>query len=75
MGVSEEVALQKLTNVMDRFAGAMTRVVNAYAETRNPERDVHRLATLFCNVTTLFCRLVTLFCRVTILFCMVATLF
>jgi hypothetical protein len=42
--VNGEVALQRLTDVMDHFAGAMMRVVNAYAESRNPQRDAHWLA-------------------------------
>jgi hypothetical protein len=44
MVLNGEIAFQKLTEVMDRFAGAMTRVVNAYADHRNPKRDTHWLA-------------------------------
>lgn len=42
--VSAEVALERLTGVMDHFAGAMTQLVNAYADARNPERDMYWLA-------------------------------
>jgi hypothetical protein len=39
----QEVALQELTSVMDRFAGAMMLLVMAYAHQRNAERDAHWL--------------------------------
>jgi hypothetical protein len=44
MAPNGEIAFQELTEVMDRFAGAMERVVHAYAHHRNPERDAHWLA-------------------------------
>jgi hypothetical protein len=43
MPPSPEVAFKELTDVMDRFAGAMAHVVRAYSHQRNPERDAHWL--------------------------------
>lgn len=44
MAVSPEVAQEKISSVMDRFAGAMKRVAEAYASNRNSERDTYWLA-------------------------------
>jgi len=44
MAVNPEVAREKISAVMDRFAGAMNRVTEAYAKHRTRERDVYWLA-------------------------------
>jgi len=44
MGISPEMAQEKIASVMDRFAGAMNRVAEAYARNRNSERDIYWLA-------------------------------
>ena len=44
MAVTPEIAQAKLSGVMDRFVGAMGRVVEAYAKNRNRERDIYWLA-------------------------------
>jgi hypothetical protein len=44
MAINPEIAQQKLAGVMDRYAGAVTRVAEAYAKNRNRERDIYWLA-------------------------------
>ena len=44
MGISPEVAKEKLSSVMDRFAGGVGRVVEAYGKNRSRERDTYWLA-------------------------------
>ncbi|HWP85748.1 MAG TPA: hypothetical protein VNN17_11190 [Terriglobia bacterium] len=44
MAVSPEIALERITSVMDRYAGAMKQVAEAYAKHRTPERDIYWLA-------------------------------
>jgi hypothetical protein len=44
MAVNPEMAQEQISAVMDRFAGAMTEVVGAYARNRTPERDTYWLA-------------------------------
>lgn len=44
MSLAEKQVLGELAGLMDRFAGAMHRVVRAYGERRNRERDIYWLA-------------------------------
>ena len=44
MAINPEIAQEKLAGVMDRYAGAVQRVVEAYAKNRNRERDIYWLA-------------------------------
>ena len=44
MAVSPEAAQEKISSVMDRYAGAMKRITGGYAAHRNRERDTYWLA-------------------------------
>ena len=44
MAINPEIANEKLAGVMDRYAGAVARVCDAYAKNRNRERDIYWLA-------------------------------
>src|ERR1041385_6400622 len=44
MAITPQAAQEKLSSVMDRYAGAVTRVCEAYAKNRTRERDIYWLA-------------------------------
>jgi hypothetical protein len=44
MAVSPEIAQKQISDVMDRFVGAMGRVVDGFVKNRNRERDIYWLA-------------------------------
>ena len=51
MAVNPEVAQERISSVMDRYAGAMKRVTGAYAANRNRERDTYWLALQMTKAT------------------------